>query len=145
MRMATQRERDRRREREAPAPAAGPELEPAVDASELERRAAASADAVVAQPAGIEIAIRTTTSRTAEVVRVVVTPDTSVGEIMDEACSRLEVAERARYLLVANGEILADGDRPIGELVGETEATRIEMRLVRKPEAGGAFASGAPN
>ena len=134
--MAIERERERRREQTQPARPAGPTLESPRDTSALAREAAASADSVAVEPAGIEVNIRTTTSRTAEVVRVLATPDTPIAELMDEACDRLEVGDRARYVLVANGEVLADGSRPLGDLVGEQED--LEMRLVRKPEAGAA-------
>ena len=134
--MAIERERERRREQTQPARPDGPTLESPRDTSALAREAAASADSVAVEPAGIEVSIRTTTSRTAEVVHVLATPDTPIAELMDEACDRLEVGDRARYVLVANGEVLADGSRPLGDLVDEQEA--LEMRLVRKPEAGAA-------
>ena len=134
--MAIERERERRREQTQPARPDGPTLESPRDTSALVREAAASADSVAVEPAGIEVSIRTTTSRTSEVVRVLATPDTPVGELMDEACARLEVSDQRRYVLVANGEVLGDGRRPLGDLVGEQEATALEMRLVRKPEAG---------
>lgn len=132
-----QREQERQRGTGAPPNGEGlAALEPVVDASKLARQAAAGAASVDAEPAGIEVAIRTTTSRTGEVVHVVATPDTTVSELMNEACSRLEVADRDRYLLVANGEVLAEGERTLGDVVSETEATGLDMRLVRKPEAG---------
>jgi hypothetical protein len=134
--MAIERERERRRAQPQSTPPAGPALEPAQDASKLAHRASASANAIAAEPAGIEVAIRTTTSRTAHVVRVVATPDTPVSELMSEACASLDLADRQRYVLVANGEVLADGGRPLGDLVREGQATALEMRLVRKPEAG---------
>ena len=134
--MAIERERERRRAQPQSTPPAGPTLEPAQDASELARRASASAEGIAAESAGIEVAIRTTTSRTAHVVRVVATPDTPVSELMSEACASLDLADRQRYVLVANGEVLADGGRPLGDLVREGQATALEMRLVRKPEAG---------
>jgi hypothetical protein len=134
--MAIERERERRRAQPQATPPAGPALEPAQNASRLARRASASADDIGAEPAGIEVAVRTTTSRTANVVRMVATPDTPVSEIMTEACASLDLADRQRYVLVANGEVLADGGRPLGDVVGEGEATALEMRLVRKPEAG---------
>jgi hypothetical protein len=134
--MATERERERRRRTPHSEPPAGPTLEPARDTSRLAREAAAGADAIGVEPAGIEVSIRTTTSRSSEIVRVLATPDTPVDELMDEACARLEVNDQRRYVLVANGEVLGDGRRPLGDLVGEQEATALEMRLVRKPEAG---------
>ena len=134
--MTVERERERHRERAGPAADAGPKLEPVVDASALARNAAASADGIEAEPAGIEIAIRTTTSRSGEVMRIVATPDTTVSEIMSEASSGLEVEDPGRYLLVANGEVLADGDRPIGDLLDQKDPANLEMRLVRRPEAG---------
>jgi hypothetical protein len=134
--MAIERERERRRTQPQGAPPEGPGLEPAQDVSRLARRASASADAVAAEPAGIEVAIRTTTSRTSNVVRMVATPDTPVSEIMTEACAGLDLPDRQRYVLVANGEVLADGGRPLGDLVQDGQASALEMRLVRKPEAG---------
>jgi hypothetical protein len=155
--MAIERERERRRAQPPSLPPTGPVLEPAQDASKLAHRASANADAVVAEPAGIEVAIRTTTSRTSDVVRMLATPDTPVADLMTEACASLELADRRRYVLVANmteacasleladrrryvlvanGEVLADGGRPLGDLVREGQATALEMRLVRKPEAG---------
>jgi hypothetical protein len=133
--MAIERERERRRAQPPAMPPAGPALEPAQDASKLAHRASANA-AAAAEPAGIQVAIRTTTSRTADVVRMVATPDTPVAELMTEACASLELADRRRYVLVANGEVLADGSRPLGDVVREGQATALEMRLVRKPEAG---------
>ena len=134
--MAIERERERRRAQPQSTPPAGPALVPAQDASKLAHRASASANAIAAEPAGIEVAIRTTTSRTSNVVRMVATPDTPVAELMTEACASLELADRRRYVLVANGEVLADGGRPLGDVVREGQATALEMRLVRKPEAG---------
>jgi hypothetical protein len=134
--MAMERERERRRRQQQPATPADGALEPARDAAALARAAAASADGIAAEPSGIEITIRTTTSRTADLVRLVATPDTPITEVMEEACARLGVRDRQRYVLVANGEVLGDGDRPLGDLVGEGEGTALETRLVRKPEAG---------
>ncbi len=134
--MAIERERERRRALPQSTPPPGPALEPAQDTSKLAHRASASADAVAAEPAGIEVAIRTTTSRTSNVVRMVATPDTPVAELMSEACASLELPDRRRYVLVANGEVLADGGRPLGDVVREEQGTALEMRLVRKPEAG---------
>ncbi len=134
--MATERERERRRHLPQADTPAAPTLEPARDTSRLAREAVANADAIAVEPAGIEVSIRTTTSRTSEVVRVLATPDTLIAELMDEACARLEVNDQRRYVLVANGEVLGDGRRPLGDLVGEREADALEMRLVRKPEAG---------
>ena len=134
--MAIERERERRRAQPQPVPPAGPVLEPAQDASKLARGASDSADAIPVEPVGIEVAIRTTTSRTAGVVRMVATPDTPISELMTEACASLDLADRRRYVLVANGEVLADGGRPLGDVVGEGQAMALEMRLVRKPEAG---------
>ena len=48
-------------------PGEGPILEPVVDASQVAQRASAGADAVGVEPAGIEVAVRTTTSRTGDV------------------------------------------------------------------------------
>jgi hypothetical protein len=126
--MAIERERERRR--------AQPQSKPAQDASKLAHRASASAAGIAAEPAGIEVAIRTTTSRTSNVVRMVATPDTPIAEIMTEACASLDLIDRRRYVIVANGEVLADGGRPLGDVVREGQDTALEMRLVRKPEAG---------
>lgn len=142
--MAIERERERRRAQPQPTPPAGPALDPAQDASRLARRASDSAAAIAAEPAGIEVAIRTTTSRTSNVVRIVATPDTPIAELMTEACASLGVADRRRYVLVANGEVLADGGRPLGDVVREGQATALEMRLVRKPEAGRDPEAGTP-
>jgi hypothetical protein len=141
--MAIERERERRRAQPQGTPPEGPSLEPAQDASKLARRASASAAGIGAEPAGIEVAIRTTTSRTSGVVRMVATPDTPVSELMSEACSSLDLADRQRYVLVANGEVLADGGRPLGDLAREGQGTALEMRLVRKPEAGHEAEAGA--
>jgi hypothetical protein len=131
-----ERQRVKRQSAGVSQPGEGPILEPVVDASQVAQRASAGADAVDAEPAGIEVAVRTTTSRTGDVVHVVATPDTTVSELMDEACTRLEVADHDRYLLVAGGEVLAEGERTLGDIVSETENTDLDMRLVRRPEAG---------
>jgi hypothetical protein len=134
--MAIERQHERRRPTRAPAQPDGPQLEAPGDAAEVARAAAAGAADVQATAAGIDVTIRTTTSRTADVVRVVATPETPIAELMDEACNRLEVEDQGRYVLVAGGEVLGDGSRPVGDLVGEQQETSLEVRLVRKPEAG---------
>ena len=134
--MAIERQHERRRTKQPPAQTDGPQLEAPGDAAEVARAAAASAADVEATPAGIEVTIRTTTSRNADVVRVVATPETPIAELMDEACNRLEVDDQSRYVLVAGGEVLGDGSRTVGDLVDEQQGTSLDARLVRKPEAG---------
>ncbi len=140
--MTIERQHERQRPKQQPPQPDGPQLEAPGDAAEVARAAAASAADVDATPAGIEVTIRTTTSRTADLVRVVATPETPIAELMDEACNRLEVDDQSRYVLVAGGEVLADGSRPVGDLVGEQEGTTLEVRLVRKPEAGAQYTPG---
>ena len=135
--MAIERQPERRRRRtQSPAPPDAPRLEAPGDTARVARAAAESAAGVQATPAGIEVTIRTTTSRNSEVVRVVATPETPIAELMDEACSRLEVEDQSRYVLVASGEVLGDGSRPVSDLVDEQLGSSLEVRLVRKPEAG---------
>ena len=134
--MAIERQHERNRPTQPPAPPDAPRLEAPSDVAEVARAAAESAAGVEATPAEIEVTIRTTTSRKADVVRVVATADTPIAELMDEACNRLEVEDHSRYVLVAGGEVLGDGSRPVGDLVNEQLGTSLEVRLVRKPEAG---------
>ena len=117
--MTIERQHERRRPTQQPPQPDGPQLEAPGDAAEVARAAAASAADVQATPAGIDVTIRTTTSRTADVVRVVATPETPIAELMDEACNQLEVEDQSRYVLVSGGEVLGDGSRPVGDLVGD--------------------------
>ena len=133
-----ERERERQRVRRPAAPAPGPELEAPRDTAALAREARKRLAAVDAENAGIAVNVRTTTSPTANAVRLVATPDTPVGEIMEHACQELGLQDRARYNLVVGPpfEVLMDGQRRLGEIVGEGVKTELSMRLVRKPEAG---------
>ncbi len=131
-----QRQRQRPRHREpAPAPVTS---EPGLPEGAIARARAAAerGEAEAAHPGSIHVTVRTTASRTSGVVQLVATPDTPIADILERACDDLGIEDRRRYTLVANGEVLADGGRPLGEITGEHTDGQVRMRLVRRPEAG---------
>jgi len=117
----------------APPPAVGPITEPATDVANVALGAAARAAAEPCAPATVTVKVKTTTAQGTDIVA---TPDTTIGEIMTQACADLGVRDPARYVLVANGEVIADGARTIGDLVGDRLDQGLTTRLVKKPEAG---------
>jgi hypothetical protein len=103
----------------------------------LAREAAAEAAALEAAPVGIAVRVRTTVGTEAGAVRLVATPETSVAELFDEACRELGVGAAGGFALVAGGQVLADGGVRLGDLAEQLGVEeQLEMRLVRKPEAG---------
>ena len=117
-----------------PPPAGGPVTEAATDVAGLALEASARAGAVPRAPAVVTVTVKTTT---AHGTRIVATPDTTIGEIMTQACGDLGVCDAARYVLVANGEVIADASRTLRDVVGDRLDEGLTTRLVKKPEAGG--------
>jgi hypothetical protein len=120
-----------------PPPAGATLTEAATDVAGLAGEAAARARAVRCAPAVVTVTVKTTG---AEATEIVATRDTTLREIMTQACRDLGVRDAARYVLVARGEVVADGARTLGDLVGENLDQALTTRLVKKPEAGGAAA-----
>lgn len=117
-----------------PPPAPGSITEAATDAARVAEDAAAAARAVPRVPATVTVTVKTTTAQATEIVA---TPDTTIGEIVARACGDLGVRDAARYLLVADGEVMAEPDRTLRDVLGERADTGLTTRLVKKPEAGG--------
>ncbi len=137
-----QRERQRPPRRE-PAPGPGVTEHGTAPGPIARARAAAERPAAAGSaPDSIRVTVRTTASATSGVVELVATPDTPVQEILDRACDDLGIQDRRRYTLVANGEVLGDSRRPLGEITGEHTDAQVRMRLVRRPEAGARASSG---
>lgn len=103
---------------------------PTIDVARL---AGAALAATAPAPGTVTIRVKTGGGRTTEIVA---TPDTTVGEVMDQACGDLGVEDAARYALVAQGELLGDPRQSIETLAREHLGEELVMRLVRKPEAG---------
>jgi hypothetical protein len=133
-------QRERRIERRRAQTAEGaPPSEEMASPAERARGAAASAAAVEAEPVGIVVRVRTTVGAEAGAARLVATPDTSVAEVFDEACRELGIEDAGGFALVAGGRVLGEGALRLGELAEELGVEEeLAMRLVRKPEAGGA-------
>jgi hypothetical protein len=117
----------------APPPAQGPITEAPADVADVARAAAAGAAAVACAPATVTVTVKTTG---AHHTQIVATPDTTMGEVMTQACADLGVKDTARWVLVANGEVIADGARTLKDVVGDKLGTGLNTRLVKKPEAG---------
>jgi hypothetical protein len=133
-----QRERRIEQRKAQPAPG-GPASEALASPAERARAAAASAAAVEAEPVGIAVRVRTTVGAGAGALRLVATPDTSIAELFDEACRGLGIEDADGFALVAGGRVLGDGALRLGELAGELGVEEeLAIRLVRRPEAGGA-------
>jgi hypothetical protein len=114
-------------------PSGAPLTEAATDVSGLAGAASARAAAVPRAPATVTVTVKTTAAQATEIVA---TPDTTIGEIMARACADLGVRDAARHLLVANGEVIADGARTLRDVAGEQLHGGLTTRLVKKPEAG---------
>ena len=136
--MQSERERERRRARPAAEEAAARLEGPSP--AERAREAAASAAALEAEPAGITVSVRTTVGE-AGAVRLLATRDTSIAEIHEEACRELGVQDTGGFALVAGGRVLGDGAERLGDLAEELGVEELAIRLVRRPEAGGARAA----
>jgi hypothetical protein len=134
--MQSERERERRRARPAAEELAG-RLE---GSSPAERAREAAASAVEAEPIGISVSVRTTVGE-AGAVRLLATRDTSIAEIHEEACRELGVQDAGGFALVAGGRVLGDGAERLGDLAEELGVEEVAIRLVRRPEAGGARAA----
>jgi hypothetical protein len=106
-------------------------------AAERAREAAASAAAVQAEPAGIAVRVRTTVGD-AGAVQLVATRDTTIAELHEEACRELGVQGAGGFALVAGGRVLGDGAERLGDLADQLGVEEVSIRLVRRPEAGGA-------
>jgi hypothetical protein len=118
-----------------------PVTEAAADVARLAVEARAEAAAVPLAPATVTLTVKTTG---AHQTTIVATPDTTMAEIMIRACEDLGVntggpAARggAQYLLVTDGQVIADGTRTVRDVVGDKLATTLDARIVKKPEAGG--------
>jgi hypothetical protein len=120
-----------------PLPAAGPVTEAAVNVARLVVETRAEAAAVPLAPTAVTVTVKTTGSLQATIVA---TPDTTMAEIMTRACQDLGVnaggAGSGQYLLVTDGQVIADGTRTLREVVGDKLATTLDARIVKKPEAG---------
>ena len=113
-----------------PRPAAGGlPTEKVRDVAAVAGDAAARAAAIPAVPATVTVTVKTTGTTA---THIVATPDTTVAEVMAQACHDLRVRDPERWALVANGEVTVDG-WVLRELVKDGELT---MRLVKRPEAG---------
>ena len=108
------------------------------DVARVAADATARAAAVPLAPAFVTVTVKTTGD---QVTRIAATPDTTVGEVMTQACRDLGVLDAGRYVLVARGEVIADPTRTLRDVVGEDLDTDLTTRLVRKPEAGAACPS----
>ncbi len=137
--MQRERERERRRARPAAQEVAGRLEGPSP--VERAREAAAGAAAIEVEPAGISVRVRTTVGD-AGAVRLVATRDTSIAELHEEACRELGVQDAGGFALVAGGRVLGDGAERLGDLAEALGVEEVTIRLVRRPEAGGARASG---
>jgi hypothetical protein len=89
----------------------------------------------VLEPGTVRITVKATGKSQTDIVA---TADTTVGEILAQACADLEVRPRDRgsYALMAAGELLADPAQPIGHVI-ENLGSSLHARMVKKPEAGG--------
>jgi hypothetical protein len=113
----------------APAPVGGT----ATDLAGVAQEATARAAAVPLAAATVTVTVKTTSAQAAELLA---TPDTTVGEVMARACEDLGVRDPGRYVLVAQGEVIADAGRTLRELLGDGLGTGLTARLVKRPEAG---------
>ena len=111
-------------------PAGGLPTEAVADVAAVAGDAAARAAAIPAAAATVTVTVKTTGTTS---TRIVATPDTTVGEVMAQACHDLRIRDPQGWALVANGEVTVDG-WVLRELVKDGELT---MRLVKRPEAGG--------
>jgi hypothetical protein len=68
---------------------------------------------------------------------IVATPDTTMAEVMTHACHDLGVdtTVAGQYLLVTEGQVIADGARTLRDVVGE-RLDALNARIVKRPEAG---------
>ena len=105
-----------------------PPMEAACDLAAL-AGAATGAAAIATPPATVTVTVKTTGS---SATRIVATPDTTVAEVMGQACRDLGIRDPERWALVAGGEVTGD-TWALRDLVHEGELT---MRLVKRPEAG---------
>lgn len=112
-----------------PQPGAPLPLAPATDVATLADAALAP---VAVAPATLTVTVKTTAGAA---TTIVATPDTPITEVMTQACAALGVRDRSRYQLIADGRILADLRRTLGDVVSEI-AGALTMRLVTRPEAG---------
>lgn len=113
-----------------PRPAAGGlPTEAVADVAAVAGDVAARAAAIPAAPATVTVTVKTTGTNS---TRIVATPDTTVAEVMAQACSDLRIRDAERWALVANGEVTVEG-WTLRELEKDGELT---MRLVKRPEAG---------
>jgi hypothetical protein len=124
-----------------------PVTEAAADVARLAIEARAEAAAVPLAPATVTLTVKTTG---ANQTTIVATPDTTMAEIMTRACEDLGVnaggpgaggagggGGGGQYLLVTDGQVIADGTRTVRDVVGDKLATTLDARIVKKPEAGG--------
>ena len=116
-----------------PTPATGPVTEAAADMARLAGEARAGAAAVPLAAATVTVTLKTTGTRQATLVA---TPDTTMAEIMTQACRDLGVPAGGQYLLVTDGQVIADGTRTLRDVIGERLGTDLTARVVKKPEAG---------
>ena len=121
-----------------PAPPGAPPPPPGADPAPAAAAAPPPPAAVPLAPAFVTVTVKTTGD---QVTRIAATPDTTVGEVMTQACRDLGVLDAGRYVLVARGEVIADPTRTLRDVVGEDLDTDLTTRLVRKPEAGAACPS----
>jgi hypothetical protein len=116
-----------------PPAAPGPITEAATDIADVARRARAEPEA--ADPVAVAIVVKASSTQAA---RIAATPDTTIGDIHARACADLGLRDPERWLIVANGEMLTDRSRTVGEVVGDRLGQDLNARLVKQPEAGGA-------
>ena len=114
---------------EARPPAGGLPTQAVRDVAALAGDAAARAAAIPAVPATVTVTVKTTGTTA---TRIVATPDTTVAEVMAQACRDLRIRDPERWALVANGEVTVDG----WVLRGLVQDGELTMRLVKRPEAG---------
>jgi hypothetical protein len=127
--MSNERFREPETKTSTPPPGAPLPMTPATDVATLADAALAP---VAVAPAAITVTVKTTAGAAATIVA---TPDTPIAEVMTQACTALGVRDRRRHLLVANGQVLGDLQRTLGD-VATTLADGLTMRLVTRPEAG---------
>lgn len=111
-----------------PAPAA-----PLDDAAAAAVTATTGAAEVPLEPSVMTLTIKTTGTNA---TRIIATPDTTVGEVMVQACRDLGVPDAARYVLVARGEVIANTRQTLRAFTGNHVEEELTIRLVKKPEAG---------
>ena len=117
-----------------PAAPTGPVTEAEGDVARLAAEARAAADAVPVAPATVTVTVKTTAAGQATLIA---TPDTPVAEVMTRACRDLGVPGGGEYLLVADGQVIADTSRTLRDVVGDRLGATLNARIVKKPEAGG--------